>query len=92
VCVVLASGGYPGRYVTDRTVTGLDAVDHDVQVFHAGTRQTHGGVVTAGGRALSVVAMAPTLAAARRRAYDNVERITFEGVHYRRDIGWQPEI
>ena len=88
VCVVLASGGYPGAYETGLLISGIDAVDADVEVFHAGTRRSVAGeLVTAGGRVLSVVARAPTLAAARAKAYANVERIRFEGVHYRRDIG-----
>ena len=93
VCVVLASGGYPGAYETGLPISGLDAVDADVEVFHAGTRRSDAGaLLTAGGRVLSVVATAPTLAAARAKAYANVERIHFEGVHFRRDIGLQSDI
>ena len=93
VCVVLASGGYPGAYETGLPISGLDAVDADVEVFHAGTRRSDAGaLLTAGGRVLSVVATAPTLAAARAKAYANVERIRFEGVHFRRDIGLQSDI
>jgi phosphoribosylamine--glycine ligase len=69
-----------------------------VTVFHAGTRSAHpealegrGDVVTNGGRVLNVVATGRTLAEARAKAYDNVERIHFDGMHYRRDIGLQPE-
>ena len=92
VCVVLASGGYPGEYRTGLPIGGLEAVDADVQVFHAGTRRREdGSIVTAGGRVLNVVATGPTLAEARAKAYANVERIRFEGMHYRRDIGLQPE-
>ncbi len=88
VGVVLASGGYPGAYETGFPIEGLDAVDADVQVFHAGTRRREdGAVVTAGGRVLTVVATGATLAEAREKAYRNVERIRFQGVHYRRDIG-----
>jgi phosphoribosylamine--glycine ligase len=87
VCVVLASGGYPGAYKTGLPIHGIDDVDADVQVFHAGTRRdANGTLVTAGGRVLSVVATAPTLAEARDKAYRNVERIEFEGRHFRRDI------
>lgn len=90
VCVVLASGGYPGDYRTGLPIGGLHSVDADVQVFHAGTRRLESGeFVTAGGRVLSVVATGGTLAEARAKAYANVERIRFEGVHYRRDIGLQ---
>jgi len=88
VGVVLASGGYPGPYKTGFPIEGLDEVDPDVQVFHAGTkRRDDGVVVTAGGRVLTVVATGATLTEAREKAYRNVERIRFQGVHYRRDIG-----
>ena len=88
VGVVLASGGYPGSYETGFPIHGLDDVDPGVMVFHAGTRRDGGGqLVTAGGRVLTVVARGATMAAAREKAYRNVERIHFEGVHYRRDIG-----
>jgi len=88
VCVVMASGGYPGRYATGIPISGLEQVDPDVRVFHAGTRRDErGALVTAGGRVLGVVATDATLEGARRKAYANVERIHFEGAHYRRDIG-----
>lgn len=91
VCVVLASRGYPGSYDTGFPITGVNAVDRDVQVFHAGTKLLDSGeLVTAGGRVLSVVATGPTLEDARRKAYDNVARIQFEGRHYRSDIGARP--
>jgi phosphoribosylamine--glycine ligase len=93
VCVVMASGGYPGSYPTGLPITGIEDVDEDVVVFHAGTRRREDGtLVTAGGRVLGVTATGPTLEAARRKAYANVERIHFEGAHYRRDIGLKPEI
>jgi len=91
VVVVMASGGYPGSYTTGIAIEGLDAVDADVQVFHAGTRRTESGaVVTAGGRVLGVTATGATLEAARAKAYSNVARIRFAGAHYRRDIGLVP--
>src|SRR5581483_824271 len=87
VGVVVASGGYPGPYQTGLPISGLDAVDPDVQVFHAGTRTREDGrVVTAGGRVLTVVATGATIAEARARVYDNVPRIRFAGSHYRTDI------
>jgi phosphoribosylamine--glycine ligase len=87
----MASPGYPGSYPTGLPITGIEDVDPDVQVFHAGTkRDANGRLVTAGGRVLGVTATAPTLEAARRKAYDNVARIHFEGAHYRRDIGLRP--
>jgi len=84
VCVVMASGGYPGSYATGKPISGLDA--SDATVFHAGTRRENGTLVTAGGRVVGVTALGPTLAAARDRAYAAVERIHFEAAHYRRDI------
>ncbi|MDQ6622065.1 MAG: phosphoribosylamine--glycine ligase [Verrucomicrobiota bacterium] len=88
VTVVMASGGYPGEYETGKVIEGLDSLGAvpDVQVFHAGTRQENGQVVTAGGRVLAVTALGDDVTAARARAYDAVARIHFEGAHYRRDI------
>ncbi|HJP40681.1 MAG TPA: phosphoribosylamine--glycine ligase [Dehalococcoidia bacterium] len=86
VGVVLASGGYPSSYETGYEISGLEAVDPDVVVFQAGTRNEGGRLVTSGGRVLTVVATAETLAHARERAYDNARRISFKDVHYRRDI------
>ena len=87
VGVVLASGGYPGDYTTGAPISGLDDAGADALVFHAGTTTNNAGaVVTSGGRVVSVCATAPTLSAARDRAYAAAERITFNGVQYRRDI------
>jgi phosphoribosylamine--glycine ligase len=88
VTVVLASGGYPGKYETGKTISGLDdaAKLEDVQIFHAGTKRANGDVKTAGGRVLAVTALGSTLEAARARAYEAVSRIHFENCHYRRDI------
>jgi phosphoribosylamine---glycine ligase len=88
VTVVLASGGYPGKYETGKKISGLDeaAMLEDVQVFHAGTKKVGGEIVTAGGRVLAVTALGPTITSARERAYEAVSRIHFEGCHYRRDI------
>ena len=87
VGVVLASGGYPGPYETGKAITGLETVDKEALVFHAGTRLDEaGGVVTDGGRVLTVVGRGETLAAAREVAYANAARIQFEGQHYRTDI------
>lgn len=91
VCVVLTPGGYPGAYETGLSITGLDAVDKDVMVFHAGTRSEDGTIVTSGGRALTVAASAPTIAEARARVYDNIRRITFKDAHYRTDIALEAE-
>ena len=87
VCVVLASGGYPEAYEKGKVISGLDDVDGDVIVFHAGTALKDGKVVTSGGRVLGVTALGGTHDEARARAFANVEKISFEGAHYRRDIG-----
>jgi phosphoribosylamine---glycine ligase len=90
VCVVMASGGYPGAYKTGLPISGIEDIDSDVQVFHAGTRRDAAGrLVTGGGRVLGVTATGDALAAAREKAYENVNRIHFDGAHYRRDIGLQ---
>ena len=88
VTVVMASGGYPDKYETGKTIFGLDdaAKLEDVHIFHAGTRQENGETVTAGGRVLAVTALGSTIEAARVRAYDAVSRIQFEACHFRRDI------
>jgi len=88
VTVVLASGGYPDKYETGKPITGLAeaAAIEDVQVFHAGTRQTGSVIATSGGRVLAVTALGDTMATARARAYQAVSCIQFEGCYYRRDI------
>ena len=88
VTVVLASGGYPGKYETGKSISGLDeaAKLDGLQIFHAGTKQLNGEIVTAGGRVLAVTALGLTIAEARSRAYEAVARIHFENCHYRRDI------
>jgi phosphoribosylamine--glycine ligase len=85
VAVVLASEGYPGTYQTGFPITGLDELDQNVHVFHAGTTMKN-GVVTNGGRVLTVVASGRTLREARDRVYANVPRIHFQGRQYRQDI------
>jgi phosphoribosylamine---glycine ligase len=88
VAVVLASEGYPGKYETGKTISGLEdaAKLEDVQIFHAGTKRANGEVKSAGGRVLAVTALGSTLEAARARAYEAVSRIHFENCHYRHDI------
>lgn len=88
VCVVMASGGYPGAYEGGKEITGLEAFekDPDVVVFHAGTKEVDGKIVTAGGRVLGVTALGVDLKAARERAYAAVSKIHFAGAHYRSDI------
>lgn len=89
VCVVVASGGYPGDYRTGIPITGLKAAasDSKVEVFHAGTRREDGKVLTAGGRVLNVVALGRDFTEARGLAYEAVRMVGFEGMHYRTDIG-----
>ena len=88
VGVAVASGGYPAAFRTGFPVLGLDEVDEDIMVFHAGTKRdtVSGEVVTSGGRVLTVVARGATIAAARERVYANISRIRFEGSYYRKDI------
>ena len=89
VTVVLASGGYPGSYETGKPITGLDEVREtfpDVHVFHAGTAERDGRIVTAGGRVLGVTAHGADVGAARRRAYEACDLIHWDGLHRRDDI------
>jgi phosphoribosylamine---glycine ligase len=86
--VVVASAGYPGPFEKGKPITGLDALDDDILVFHAGTRlQPDGTLVTNGGRVLTLVARGATVAAARERVYANVGRVKFDGARWRSDIG-----
>jgi phosphoribosylamine--glycine ligase len=89
VCVVLCSGGYPGKYEVGKVVNGLTEADQlvDVKVFHAGTKlDDQNRVVTDGGRVFGVTALGETLTAAKARAYEAVKLIAFHGMHYRTDI------
>jgi phosphoribosylamine--glycine ligase len=88
VCVVMASGGYPGTIEVGKTITGIDDADkvEGVKVFHAGTSVRDGEFYTAGGRVLGVTSRAASLQAAVDRAYEAVGKIQFDGAHYRRDI------
>lgn len=88
-CVILASGGYPQRYQTGFEIHGLDAMGQapGVTVYHAGTRLEDGKFLTSGGRVLGVTAVGSDLSEALARSYAAAEKIVFEGVHYRKDIG-----
>ncbi len=88
VAVVMASGGYPGDYQSGAEITGLDNLGDipDLIVFHAGTKRVGDKIVTAGGRVLNVVGLGRDVHEARERAYAGVERIKFDGAHYRKDI------
>ncbi len=87
--VVLATEGYPATPRKGDFIEGIDAAEElpGVTVFHAGTKQVDGRVMTAGGRVLDVTAVAPTLPEARDRAYEAAGRISWPGMQYRRDIG-----
>jgi len=89
VCVVMASGGYPGSYQKGYPISGLEdaAKMEDVVVFHAGTRLQEGEVLTSGGRVLGVTALGNTIREARDRAYEAVSKIHFQDAYYRTDIG-----
>ncbi len=88
VCVVMASGGYPGSYAKGKPISGLAEAGAlpNTKIFHAGTAKAGDQIVTNGGRVLGVTAWAETLSSARDAAYQAVERIHFEGAHYRHDI------
>ena len=87
VGVVMASGGYPGNYKTGLEITGLDKLNDDVMVFHAGTKLGEDSrIYTDGGRVLTVAAAGKNMAEARARVYGNLPRIHFDGCHYRQDI------
>jgi len=88
-CVVLASGGYPGKFETGKEIKGLAeaALVPDVKVLHAGTRRQGDAIVTSGGRVLGLTATGDTLAAALQKAYQATAKIHFDGMHYRKDIG-----
>ena len=89
ICLVLASGGYPGPYEKDKAINGIDdagAADN-IMVFHAGTKLEGDDVITAGGRVLGVTGIGPSLGEATRSAYDAADKISWEGMRMRRDIG-----
>lgn len=91
VCVVMASGGYPGSYQQGLPISGLAEADalEGVAVFHAGTKAVDGQIVTAGGRVLGVTAVGKNIREAKDKAYEAVAKISFEGAHYRQDIAWR---
>jgi phosphoribosylamine--glycine ligase len=89
--VVMAAGGYPGAYEKGKPISGLERFDgiEDVKVFHAGTAEADGRVVTSGGRVLCAVALADDVAGAQTKAYEVVRGIRFDGAFYRSDIGYR---
>lgn len=89
ICVIMASGGYPGAYEKDKLIHGLDTVSDDIIVFHAGTRLKNGQIFTNGGRVLGVTAVKNTLSEASDSAYTAVGNITFDKAYYRKDIAYK---
>ena len=90
VCVIAASGGYPGKYVSGKPIAGLSSAgirSEDVVVFHSGTATKEGRIITAGGRVLAISAVAPDLQTALDIAYAELAKISFDGMQFRRDIG-----
>jgi phosphoribosylamine--glycine ligase len=88
VCVVMASGGYPGSYETGYEITGIEEAEAaGAFVFHAGTQLKEGKLVTAGGRVLGVTALGDDLRKAQQQAYEAVKKVQFKAAHYRTDIG-----
>ena len=89
--VVLASGGYPGHYEKGHIITGLQELQdiEDLTVYHAGTMESGGEVQTNGGRVLNIVGRGPTLKEAIETTYNNVEKVFFDGMFYRTDIGFR---
>jgi phosphoribosylamine--glycine ligase len=88
-CVIAASGGYPGKYPSGKLISGLHEVADGVEVFHAGTALKGDELVTAGGRVLAVSAAGDGLREALGRVYGALGLISFEGMQFRRDIGWR---
>jgi phosphoribosylamine--glycine ligase len=88
VCVVMASGGYPGSYEKGKVISGIEVAEkaEGVKVFHAGTAMKDGELVTSGGRVLGVTALGKTIKEAQEKAYEATKVISFEGAYYRKDI------
>lgn len=87
VCVMLTSGGYPYNYEKGKIITGLENIDEDIVVFHSGTKFLDKNIVTNGGRVIGITAKGISLEEASNKVYKNIEKIKFEGMHYRTDIG-----
>ena len=86
ICVMLTSGGYPESYEKGKLITGLDNLDKDIVVFHSGTKLLDNKLVTNGGRVISITAKGKTVKEAGKKVYENIKKINFEGMHYRKDI------
>src|SRR2546422_474773 len=92
VTVILASGGYPGKYETGKPIEGLENAARlpEARIFHAGTKRLDGKTVTSGGRVLAITALGDSATQARERAYAAINQIHFDGCHFRRDIALRP--
>lgn len=89
VCVVMSSGGYPGSYKKGLVINGLDALKgvEDVYAFHAGTLKKDNQIITNGGRVLGITAVSATLPESLHKSYQYISKVSFEGAHFRSDIG-----
>ena len=87
VTVVATSKGYPGRYEIGKEIQRLDNMDRDIILFHNGTKRVGNRLYTNGGRVLSLTALGDTLEDARNKVYENINKIKFDGIYYRKDIG-----
>ncbi|MEW6621436.1 MAG: phosphoribosylamine--glycine ligase [bacterium] len=89
LCVVLASAGYPGAYKKGLEISGLDEVEKDIMIFHAGTIQKDNKILTSGGRVLGITAYGNDIKQAKEKAYLACDKINFDGIYYRKDIGYR---
>ena len=87
VCVMLTSGGYPENYEKEKVIKGLEDLDEDIVVFHSGTKTLDDQLVTNGGRVIGIATKGKSLEEASKKVYSNIEKLNFEGMHYRTDIG-----
>ena len=86
ICVMLTSGGYPENYEKGKVISGLENLDSDIVVFHSGTKIDNENIVTNGGRVIGITAKGKTVKEAGEKVYENIKKINFEGMHYRKDI------
>lgn len=86
ICVMLTSGGYPESYEKGKVISGLENLDSDIVVFHSGTKFDNENIVTNGGRVIGITAKSKTVKEAAQKVYENIKKINFEKMHYRKDI------
>ena len=86
ICVMLTSGGYPESYEKGKVISGLENLDSDIVVFHSGTKFDNENIVTNGGRVIGITAKGKTVKEAAQKVYENIKKINFEKMHYRKDI------